>query len=108
MNYKCPKCGDTEVYAKPNGRRMGVYCLKCNSWISWTTYSQMCEIYKQLENKDLNDDISIRKIRKRNGYTTMECSKCGCLLYNSCSSRPQGQFDLVNAIACPKCGRKLI
>lgn len=108
MEYKCVQCGNHTVYAKPNGRRMGIYCSKCNSWIAWTTYAKMCEIYKTIEEQPLNDDVAIRKIFKRSGITTMKCSKCDCLLYNSCKTRPQGQFDLVNAKFCPNCGRKLI
>ena len=34
----------------------------------------------------------------------MNCEKCGCLLYDSTSPKVEGQFDLVNAIYCPKCG----
>lgn len=108
MNYKCQECGCEKVYAKPSGRRMGVYCSNCNSWICWTTYSKMTELYKKIEEQDLNDNVAIRKIFKRSGVTRMNCSKCGCLLYNSCYSSPEGQFDLVNAKFCPNCGRELI
>ena len=108
MEFKCTNCESTKVYAKPQGRRMGVYCAKCNSWIAWTTYSNMKEIYKTIELEDLNDNVSLRDIFKRSGITTMKCSKCGCLLYNSCKPKVQGQFNLVNAKYCPKCGRELI
>ncbi len=108
MEYKCSKCGCDKVYAKPEGRRMGVYCADCDNWIAWTTYSKMCEIYKTLDEASLNDRISPRKIFKKNGVTKMLCSKCNCLLYNSCVPKQKGQFDLVNAKYCPKCGRELI
>jgi hypothetical protein len=108
INYKCPKCGCEKVYAKPNGRRMGVYCSDCNAWICWTTYKKMNDIYKNLDVENLNDKIAIRKILKRSGVTKMTCSKCQCLLYNSCFPKIEGQFDLVNANFCPRCGRKLI
>lgn len=107
QNYKCPKCGHNEVYTKPNGRRIGVYCSDCDSWICWITYSKMIELYKSKQYK-LSDKVAFRKIFKRNGTTTMRCSNCDCLLYNSCKPRPQGQFNLVNAKACPNCERKLI
>lgn len=108
IEYKCVKCGCTKVYAIPNGRRMGVYCADCNEWICWTTYRNMCEIYKNIDEESLNDSVSIRRIFKRSGVTTMKCSKCNCLLYNSGTPRVRGQFDLVNAKFCPNCGRKLI
>ena len=107
-NYQCPQCGCENVYAKPNGKRYGVYCSDCNAWICWATYKKMINIYKQIKEEELNDEVSIRRIFKRNGVTRMNCSKCDCLLYNSCSPKITGQFDLVNANYCPNCGRKLI
>jgi len=108
MEFKCTNCGSTKVYAKPQGRRMGVYCAECNSWIAWTTYSKMKDIYKQIESEDLPDNVAMRNIFKRSGVTTMKCSKCDCLLFNSCQPKVKGQFDLVNANYCPNCGRELI
>lgn len=107
-NYKCPDCGSKKVYSKPQGRRMGVYCADCNRWIAWTTYHGMTEIYKEIESQDLNDKVAMRKMYKRSGTLRMTCSKCGCLLYNSNYPKVEGQFDLVNALYCPRCGRQLI
>lgn len=87
---------------------MKVYCSDCNEFISFTTYKKMVELYKLIEEKDLNDDVALRRIYKRSGITRMNCSKCDCLLYSSLQSKILGQFDLVNASYCPKCGRKLI
>ena len=108
MEYKCPNCGCERVYAIPKGARQGVYCADCNKWICWTTFRKMKEIHANLDSDDLNDDVSLRKITKKNKITKMSCEKCGCLLYNSNYPKVEGQFDLVNAIYCPKCGRKLI
>ena len=108
MKYKCKECGSEKVYAKPSGRRMAVYCSDCNSWICWTTYKKMIEIYKKLEEQDLPDNVAIRRIYKRSGITRMNCSKYNCLLYSSCYNSPEGQYDLVNAKYCPECGRELI
>lgn len=105
--YRCPKCGGDRVYAKPSSRRIGLYCAKCQSWICWVTYSKMCDIYKRGDESH-DDRVSKKKILKRSGITTMRCSKCDCLLYNSCKPKVQGQFDLVNAKFCPKCGRELL
>lgn len=88
---------------------MGAWCRECNSWISWITYDEMMKLYKELENEqDLGDKITLRKVHKKKNTTVIECSRCGCLLYNSCKPRVQGQFDLVMAKFCPQCGRELI
>lgn len=108
MEYKCKNCNGNKVYAKPQGRRMGVYCAECNSWIAWTSYHNMKEIYKQIAEEDLNEKIAIRNLSKYGGVITMKCSKCNCLLYDSSQPRAEGQFDLVNAKYCPNCGRELI
>ena len=107
-HYECQKCGCTDVYAKPSGRRIGLYCNDCNTWICWTTYAKMRDIYKTKDESELNDKVALKKIFKRSGITTMRCSKCDCLLYNSCKPKAQGQFNLVNAKFCPKCGRELL
>lgn len=110
MEYTCKKCGCKKVYAKPSGRRMGVYCSECNEWITWTTYANMQSIYKEISEDptSLNDSVSPRRIKKYGGSTKMSCSKCGCLLFNSIFPKVKGQFDLVNASYCPNCGRTLI
>ena len=108
IKYKCKKCGCEKIYSKPNGRRMGIYCIDCGSWICWTKYSTMIEIYKNISDDDLGDRLAKRKIYKRNGITNMKCSKCMCLLYDSRYPKTMGQFNLVDASYCPRCGRELI
>ena len=108
MEYICPECGHNKVYVKPNGRRMGVYCADCNTWITWCTYKIAQSIYEEMKSQPLNDKVALRKIAKRTGITTMRCSKCDCLLYNSSFPKVLGQFDLVNARFCPTCGRELL
>lgn len=106
--YKCRKCDSVNIYAKPNNRRIGLYCTNCNSWICWVTYPEMCEIYKNKDEFNLNDNVALKKITKYSTTTTMRCSKCDCLLYNSSQPKMQGQFDLANAKFCPNCGRELL
>lgn len=112
FGFQCKKCGSEKIYAKPQGRTMAIYCAECQAYIAQTTYRRMREIYDALEEDDLNDNLSLRKIRKRivlgKKITTMRCSKCGCLLYSSVFPKVEGQFDLVNASYCPQCGRELI
>lgn len=87
---------------------MGIYCAECNTWIRWTTYKKMTDLYKQIKQEDLNDSVAIRRIFKRSGVTRMNCGRCDCLLYCSLEPKVKGQFDLVYAKYCPSCGRKLI
>jgi predicted RNA-binding Zn-ribbon protein involved in translation (DUF1610 family) len=108
MIYTCPKCGHDKVYAKPQGRRMGVYCAKCNSWVCWTTYKKALAIYQAIKVEDLNDNITMRKFSRPGGVVTMSCAKCGALLHNAAFPKVLGQFDLVNAKYCPVCGREII
>ena len=108
MEFVCPNCGQTRVYVKPSGRRMSVHCADCNTWITWTTYRNAVKIYDNLQEENLNDAVSVRKILKRKSNTKMTCSKCGCLLYNSDFPKVLGQYNLVNAKFCPECGRELI
>ena len=106
--FVCSKCGSDSIYAVPDGVQIKVYCAKCQSFIGFTSYKKMKAIYKHLDEKDLSDSLSLRKIKKFSGVTKMTCSKCNCLLYNSLFPVVQGQFDLVNAKYCPNCGRELI
>lgn len=100
-------CNHTNYYAKPSGRRIGVYCTDCNTWICWTTYSKMCELYEHKENELIDDSTAYKRISKsKNRVITMQCSKCDCPLYDSSKPRIQYRFDLVNANFCPKCGRR--
>lgn len=106
--YQCKECGSYNVYAKPGGRRSGVYCADCDKFICWVEYEEVRELYnKKIEESCLDDTVAQKKILKRSGITTMRCSKCDCLLYNSCKPKVRSQFDLVNAKFCPKCGRML-
>lgn len=102
----CQKCNSTKYYTKPNKRRIGLYCADCNAWICWIPYLKLCNLYHEI--KPIAEDKAIKKITKRSGITTMRCSNCECLLYNSCKRNIQNQFDLVNAKFCPKCGRQFI
>ena len=108
MTYECRKCGSHKVYAAPQNNRMGVYCADCNEWICWTTYAKMKEILADLKKEDLNDSVSLRHIKRYGRNTTMRCSKCDCLLYDSSDVVPRIQFNLVHAKYCPFCGRKLL
>lgn len=105
----CKNCKSNKYYAKPSGRKIGLYCADCNTWISWITYSDICKIYEDKENELLDDNVAFKRISKsKKRVTTMQCSQCGCPLYDSSKPRVQYRFNLVNAKFCPKCGRQFI
>lgn len=108
MEYVCKNCGGTKVYALPKNNRMGVYCSKCNAWITWTTYEGMKEILRNIKEEDLNENVAMRKIKKYNRIITVKCGNCDCLLHDSSHPKSDGQFDLLNAVYCPNCGKMLI
>lgn len=108
MDYICPNCGSKQVYVKPNYRRYDIRCSECDTLITSTTYSRAKEIYDNLKNADLPDDLALKKIRKKNGVTRISCSKCGCMLFCDLYKKVEGQYDLTLAKYCPRCGRKFI
>lgn len=87
---------------------MAIYCSACDTWICWSSYPETRDIYKNKDELISDDKFALKKFFKRNGITTMRCSKCNCLLYDSCKPKVQSQFNLVNAKFCPKCGRELL
>ena len=107
-DFVCPNCGSKRVYPVPKANRIMVRCADCDSFVAFTNYSVIQEMYKNLKNEDLPENVAFKKVYRRNGVTNMKCSKCKCPLYDSRYPRPQGQFDLSEAYYCPRCGRKLI
>lgn len=105
----CKHCNSTKYCAKPNGKRIGLYCADCDNWICWIKYPDLCKLYENKENKLLNDNGAFKRISKsKNRVTTMRCSDCDCLLYDSSKPKVKYRFNLVNAKFCPKCGREFI
>lgn len=107
-DYICDKCGCTIVIAKPSGPTISVYCSRCRHKIANTTYAGMLAIYEKLKGTPLGEEFALKSVKKNGKVVRMNCSKCGCLLHNSSMPRPRGQFDLVDADYCPKCGRELL
>lgn len=35
MEYKCSKCGQTEMFTKKQGTQVGLYCSNCGKWQKW-------------------------------------------------------------------------
>ncbi|MGN0394922.1 MAG: hypothetical protein ACI4EF_06130 [Coprococcus sp.] len=105
----CTQCQSNEYYAKPSGKRIGIYCANCDGWIRWIKYSDYLKIYADKLNEPMKDNEALKKIYKSpRRIVTMHCSECGCPLYDSSKPPVKFRFNLVNAKFCPKCGRKFI
>lgn len=105
---KCPKCGGREMIVKQVNARTGAYCAECGAWVKWISGYEISDAYKTHFEKPENRDKVTRVFTKRNGITTIRCSVCKCQLYNSHAPEPIGQFNLLYAKFCPKCGCEFI
>ena len=64
-------------------------------------YEEVCKKMSEEKKKKVK-----KRIVRYSGNTIVKCSQCGCLLYRSNAPKPEGQFDLINAVFCPQCGRE--
>ena len=103
--YTCPDCGCEEVIIKQVNKRTGVYCKDCYRWLAWV---QTKDINKLRRRAKYNETQAPRKFIKFKGNTIIKCGNCGTQLYHSAMPEPEGQFNLMNAVYCPKCGKELV
>lgn len=109
IKYICKKCNSENVEIKQAGKLTGAYCKDCKAWIKWLDSKEIKAIYQQIRELTGTNGKAFRTFIKRKGnITIIKCSNCGCQLYNSNAPEPVGQFNLVNAIYCPKCGTELV
>lgn len=91
------------------GKRTGLYCADCEAWVQWLTKkADIREAYHRFIQKDDLRGKAIKKIIRYGGITSIRCEKCDCLLYTSNVDMPRGQFDLIDANFCPKCGVEFV
>lgn len=106
--YRCKKCNSIQIFIKTSGNHTGAYCKKCGKFIKWLDKREIIRIQAEKKTDKSNEEKIGRIFHKKNGIITINCSKCGCQLYNSMAPTPVGQFDLVDAKFCPKCGGEFI
>ena len=109
IKTECEKCGSNKLKVLQSNKKTGLYCSKCGALIQWLTRAiDIRDAYNLLIN---NNDIrgkAIKRVIKYGGTTTIRCEKCGCLLFTSNVEVPCGQFDLIDAKYCPKCGVEFV
>lgn len=106
--YKCRKCNSTNVEVKIVGKRTGVYCLDCGAWIRWMSFKEMQKFYRVFKGTKESGNKAYKVSRKMGSQTIVKCSNCKTQLYHSGAEPPKGQFNLINAVYCPKCGMEFI
>jgi len=109
IKTSCDKCGSNHLRVQQSGTRTGLYCSDCNAWLQWLTRKgEIREAYQLLIGKNDIRGRAIKRVIKYGNVTSIRCEKCNCLLYSSNAEKPYGQFDLINACYCPKCGVEFV
>lgn len=108
MELNCKKCECNKVVIKQIGKKTGAYCQKCGAWIKWLDSKEIKKIYLKIKEENGGNGKAFRTFTKVRGMTIIKCSNCKCQLYHSDAPEPVGQFNLLNANFCPKCGSELV
>lgn len=109
IKTECIKCGSSNLKVMQSKTRTGLYCSDCGAFIQWLTRrNDIKEAYNLFIHKKEIRGKAIKRIIKYGGITTIRCEKCDCLLYTSNVEAPCGQFDLIDAKYCPKCGVEFV
>lgn len=107
-SYVCKQCG-AKLKVMQHGYKTGLYCAECGTWDRWLTSRD--DVWKAYNTLVTTEDIrgkAIKKYSKYGGNTIIRCEKCDCQLYSAIAPKPLGQFDLLNANFCPKCGVEFV
>ena len=109
MEWKCKKCNSEKLKVLQSGDRTGVYSAECGAWVRWLKRKvDVREAYSHIIQEEDIRGKAVKRIVKYGRLTTIRCEKCDCLLYSSNVGAPLGQFDLIDASYCPKCGVEFI
>lgn len=108
FRYICKKCGSERLTLYRDGQLIGLRCLQCDSWVMWTSRGKIKEDYKYIKQFPENDNIQMVNFTAKFGHKVAKCGNCRCTLYEVGAPRPIYQFNLVEALYCPKCGKQLI
>lgn len=47
--FKCSKCGSTEVFISKSGNNTGLYCTDCGKWIQWLNKDEIRLAERQIK-----------------------------------------------------------
>ena len=109
MNYVCKKCGSRKVIIAQRGVRTSVRCGNCAAFICFIKeVSDIMEVQNELLKRNADRDVVAKQFVKNQFGTFIYCPECKCQLFGSNAPDPIGQFNLVDAEYCPKCGVKFV
>ena len=109
MQWECHKCGSEKLLVRQREHRTGIYCRECGAWIQWIDYRDAMRVYDTLKKKGIIPENAVyKRVGKFKGNMVVRCSECKCQLYHSGAPAPIGQFDLIDASYCPKCGKEFL
>ena len=88
----CTKCGCGNLFMKPSGSNIGLYCSNCGAWIKWMNKNEI-RVFEH-ENKVVNSS-------KGETDCDIQCAACGYIgdESNFFHSAAHEKFRI-----CPKCG----
>jgi DNA-directed RNA polymerase subunit RPC12/RpoP len=108
FRYICKKCSSERLTLYRDGNLIGLRCLQCGSWVTWTSRAMIEKDYKYIKQFPENDNIQMVVFTTKLGHKIAKCGNCRCTLYELGAPRPIYQFNLVDALYCPACGKQLI
>lgn len=105
----CPYCESDKLELRQNNRKTSLYCASCGRFIHYvTTSAELKRRYEAMELSGLSGHMGYKTFRRLRRNTLIHCSECDCLLFSSRDGNPPGQFNLLNASFCPKCGVEFV
>ena len=65
--FKCKKCGSSEVFLSREGTHLGIYCGSCGSWIKWANREEqrLVELQIQKAPKKSSDQLAAEYWKER-------------------------------------------
>lgn len=108
MLYSCRKCNSENIQIRQAHKRTGLYCKDCGAWIQWVTYREAQRMHDHLKKKGFADNKAFKRVCRSGTHTIIRCSECDTQLYHTNAPAPVGQFDLIDAVFCPKCGKEFV
>ena len=85
-----------------------MFCKECGKLVQWILDKDLDDVYLQIKARTIKpNEKATRKVTRNGNITIIKCGNCGCQLHNS-RVPVVGQFDLIDAVYCPKCGREFL
>lgn len=104
----CPRCNSRKIEYFLRGGHPAVRCYSCHYFLGRLSKPDEASLLADHMIDDGAVGTAYRNIYTTDYGTMIRCSVCGCMLHESWHKSPKGQFDLIEAEYCPKCGSKFL